>query len=235
MLPVPALDLSVVVPVYGNADTLRTLHERLVRALDGAALAFEVLFVDDASPDRSRAVLEELASSDPRVALLGLERNVGQQQAVIAGLAQARGAWVVVMDADLQDPPEAILALLAHGRLGYKAVFAGRRGAYESPLRLLTSRLFKRLLSLLCGVPADAGIFVAMHRSLVERLLKMGGPKPFVVAMIGCAGLPMATLPVVRDVRPNGASAYSTWGRIKSGWRGIAFVLAWKWQKEWRP
>jgi glycosyltransferase involved in cell wall biosynthesis len=161
---------------------------------------------------------------------VALARNVGQQQAVLAGLAHARGAWTVVIDADLQDPPEAIPALLARGRDGYAAVFAGRRGRYESRGRLLTSRLFKRLLSVLSGVPADAGIFVAMHRSLVERLLQMDRDMPFLVAMIGCAGLPMTSVPVVRAARANGVSAYSSWARLKSGWRGMAYVLAWRWR-----
>jgi polyisoprenyl-phosphate glycosyltransferase len=225
----PTLDVSVIVPVYRNAGTLRELRDRLSQVLEGQALAFELLFVDDASPDGSLALLRELAAADQRVAVLALAQNVGQHRAVIAGLGMARGEWSVVLDADLQDPPEAIPTLLASGRDGYAAVFAGRRGRYESRGRLFTSWVFKRLLSALCGVPPDAGIFVAMHCSLVERLLEMGGGKPFVVAMIGCAGLPMASVPVPRDCRHDGESAYSAWGRLRSGWRGVAYALSWHW------
>lgn len=224
-----ALDVSVIVPVYGNADTLRELRDRVSQILERRTLTFELLFVDDASPDGSLAVLQALATEDPRVAVMALAQNGGQHRAVIAGLSQARGQWSVVMDADLQDPPEAIPILLAHGHEGFAAVFAGRRGQYESRGRLFTSRAFKRLLALLAGVPVDAGIFVAMHHSLVDRLLGMGGDKPFVVAMIGCAGLPMTSVPVRRDLRPSGESAYSGWGRLKSGWRGVAYVVSWKW------
>jgi glycosyltransferase involved in cell wall biosynthesis len=215
------------VPVYRNAETLPELNHRLRSVLEDERLSYEILFVDDACPAGSLPVLEELARGDPRVAVLALERNVGQHRAVMAGLAHARGRWTVVMDADLQDPPEAIPALLAAGR-GVAAVFGGRRGRYESPFRLLTSRLFKGLLHLICGVPADAGIFVTLNRVMVERLLAMNGPAPFVVAMIGCTGLPMTSVPVVRDPRPSGESAYSTWGRLKSAWRGVAWALSWK-------
>ncbi len=226
----PPLDVSIVVPVYRNADTLRELYQRLSQVLAAESLTFEILFVDDRSPDGSRRVVAELAEADPRVAGVAMTSNVGQHRAILAGLAHARGDWAVIMDADLQDPPEAIPALLARGEAGYAAVFAGRRGRYESRSRLLTSRLFKLLLHQLCGIPTDAGIFVALHRSLVARLLTMGGSRPFVISMIGCAGAPLASLPVPRATRPSGVSSYNTWRRLKSGWRGVAYVLDWKWR-----
>jgi len=224
------LHVSIVVPVYRNADMLRELYRRLRGTLEPQQLSFDVIFVDDACPTGSLPVLESLARSDPRVTVLALERNVGQHRAVLAGLAYARGDWAVVMDADLQDPPEAIPPLLAKGQEGFAAVFAGRRGWYESPLRLLTSRLFKGLLHLLTGTPADAGIFVAMSRLMVKRLLTVGGPHPMIVAMIGCTGLPMVSIPVARAQRQTGSSAYTSWGRLKSGWRAITWVLDWKWR-----
>jgi glycosyltransferase involved in cell wall biosynthesis len=217
------------VPVYRNAEMLHELYRRLLRVLEAWQLSFEVLFVDDACPAGSLTVLKGLAQRDPRVAVLALKRNVGQHRAVLAGLAHVRGEWTVVMDADLQDPPEAIPYLLAKGQEGFAAVFAGRRGRYESAFRLFTSRLFKRLLHLLCGVPADACLFVALNRPMVERLLTLGGPHPFIVAMIGCTRLPLTSIPVVRARRPSGSSAYSFWGRLRNSWRAVAWVLAWKW------
>jgi glycosyltransferase involved in cell wall biosynthesis len=228
MIPVPYV--SVVVPVYRNAETVSELHCRLCCALEAWSLPFELLFIDDGCPDGSLREVTALARDDPRVAGLALARNVGQQRAALVGLHHARGEWTVIMDGDLQDPPEAIPDLLVRGSDGYAAVFAGRRGAYESRGRLLTSRLFKRVLSILCGVPADAGIFVALHRPLVERLLAMDGRDPFIVAMIGCTGLPTVSLPVVRAVRPRGASAYSSWMRLRGGWRGVSYALIWKWR-----
>ncbi len=220
--------VSVVVPVYRNAATLDELYERLLPAL-GAAGPFELVFVDDACSGGSQPALGRLAARDARVRVIRLERNVGQHRAILAGLEQVRGAWTVVMDADLQDPPEAVPQLLERASRGdVAAVFAGRRGRYESVPRLVTSRLFKRLLHLLCGVPADAGLFVALDRSLVNRLLAMNGSEPFVVAMIGCTGLPMASIPVARARRPGGRSAYTVPARTRSAWRAVVWVVSWK-------
>jgi hypothetical protein len=129
------------------------------------------------------------------------------------------------MDADLQDPPEALPELLRAGEAGFSAVFAGRRGEYESRSRLVTSRLFKWSLHMLTGVPRDAGIFCAVHRSLLPRLCASAGPKPFVVAMIARSGDRMFSIPVTRQVRPEGASAYTAWGRVKSGSRGLRWAI----------
>lgn len=225
-------EISVVIPVYCNAEMLHELYGRLRHVLAAQRLPYEMIFVDDAGPDGSLAVLRELAQGDPRVAVLALEQNVGQHRAVLTGLAQARGQWVVVMDADLQDPPEAIPHLLTKMQEGFAAVFAGRRGRYESAFRLLTSRLFKRLLHLLCGVPADAGLFVAMNRQMVKRLLAFNVAQPFVTAMMGCTGLPLASTPVLRSQRRRGRSTYSFWKRLKTGSLAIAWVLSQKWRAD---
>lgn len=221
-------DLSIILPIYRNRETLHALYRNLCNVLDAQGRSYELVFVDDACPEGSGAVLEELARGDPRLVVLTLERNVGQQRAVLTGLRHARGRWVVVMDADLQDPPEAIPLLLARGGAGVAAVFAGRRGRYESPLRLLTSRLFKRALHLLCGVPADAGLYVAMNREMLERVLALDNPRPHLVAMIGCSGLPVASIPVHRAERPIGRSAYTSWDRFQVAWRALTWVLAYK-------
>lgn len=223
-------EISIVVPVYRNADMLKELYRRLHYVLESLSLPCEILFVDDACPADSLAILKALSQGDSRVAVLALERNIGQQRAILMGLNHARGRYLVVMDADLQDPPEAISDLLAKLQEGFAAVFAGRRGRYESPARLLTSRIFKHLLHLMCGVPADAGMFVAMNRQMVERLLAYREPRPFVLAMIGCTGLPLASIPVVRSQRARGRSGYSLWGRLKTALLALALVPFWKWR-----
>jgi glycosyltransferase involved in cell wall biosynthesis len=223
-----APDVSVVVPVFRNAETVRELRDRLARALHGSGESFEIVFVDDACPDGSAGALEELAREDARVSVLSLARNLGQHRATLAGLERTRGEWVVILDADLQDPPEAIPMLLARARAGADAVFAGRRGRYESAGRLFTSRLFKRLLARLCDLPPDAGMFVVLSRRAVTRVLSMGGRRPFVVAMIGCTGLPRVSIPVERAPRASGESAYGCWGRLRSGLRAIAWGLGYR-------
>jgi len=220
---------SVVIPVYRNVDTLGTLHDRLHVILEGAGEPYEVVFVDDASPDGSQAMLLVLARTDPHVRVHRLPVNVGQQRAVLAGLAQARGVRVVVMDADLQDPPEAIPVLIGALNGNVSAVFLGRRGRHQPIVRHLTSRLFKMLLHRLCGTPPDAGLFVAMDRRMVTRLLAFGRPGPSVLAMIGCTGLPLVSVPLSRASRSQGRSGYSAWRRVSMGVRVLAWVLAWKW------
>ncbi len=227
--------ISIVLPVYRNADTLEELYRRLRKALEEEGLAFEVLFVDDASPDHSLRIVQSIAREDPRVVPVVLKENVGQQMAVIAGLALTRGDWAVVMDADLQDMPEAVPGLLSKGRDGFDAVFAERNGVYEAGFKRWSSRLFKGALSLLYGINPNCGTFVALHRSLIDRLLDMRGPYPYLVAMVHYAGRSLASVPVLRMKRPAGRSAYSTRKRMQSAWRAASWIAARKWEDLTRP
>lgn len=224
-------EVSIVVPVHRTADTLRELHRRL-RNVQPEGRPYEIICVDDACPHGSLAVLADLARDDPWIVVVPLQRNVGQNRAVLIGLRRAQGRRVVVMDSDLQDPPEIVPDLLANIEDGSTAaVFAGRAGRYESSLRLLTSRVFKRVLHYLCGTPVDAGLFVAMTRETVDQLLRIPHPAPSVVAMIGCTASPLASIPVVRGPRPSGRSAYSAWARLRLSVSTLAWVLAWKWRR----
>ena len=220
--------ISVVLPVHGNAECLEELHARLKRVIESRDLSAEIVFVDDACPAGSGETLRAIAERDEHVAVIRFMSNVGQHRAVLAGLRQSHGERVVVMDADLQDSPEAIPLLLDELDTGYAAVFAGRRGRYESRGRLLTSRLFKTLLHAMTGVPRDAGMFVAMNRTVVERLLAMHAPSPFVVAMIGCVGLPVHSVPIERNVRPRGSSSYTGWRRLRIALSALAWTLYWR-------
>jgi glycosyltransferase involved in cell wall biosynthesis len=220
-----APDVSVVVPVYGNADTVRPLHDQIRRVLRTADLTHEIIFVNDACPFGSLAVLQQLAATDRDVKVAALERNVGQHRAVLYGLTQARGKSAVIMDGDLQDPPDAIPRLLEELKKGRAAVFAGRRGQYQSGGRLLTSRAFKTLLHLLSGVPPDAGMYVAINRAMIDHLVARRETYPFVVAMIGTSGLPCASIPVCRATRPSGRSHYSSWMRLRAGLSAVRIAL----------
>jgi glycosyltransferase involved in cell wall biosynthesis len=214
-------ELSVVVPVHGNAATLRELHRRLRAA--AAERRLQLILVDDASPDESREVISELAAQHSDINPVLLDRNVGQHAAAIEGMRQARGSLTVVMDADLQDPPEAIPALLEATDEDVDVVFAGRRGRYESRPRLLTSRMFKRALAATTGVPPDAGMFFVANRRAVDRLIRMNGNAPFVVAMIGRAGLRTRSIPVERD-RARGTSSYTRAMRLRAAIRGLRWA-----------
>jgi polyisoprenyl-phosphate glycosyltransferase len=217
--------VAVVVPVYGNAPTLQPLAARLAAALDG--IEWRLRLVIDASPDDSAAVARGLAEGDPRIAVTALTSNVGQHRALARGLADEADAdaWVC-LDADLQDPPEAVPLLLdrlARGDVG--AVFAGRRGAYESRLRRLTGNLHRRIAARLTGLPPDAGAFFAMGpgvRRAVVAAVPAGAPS--VVLAVARAGERTTSLPVPRDVRPEGRSAWTGRARIAQSVRSLAWA-----------
>jgi glycosyltransferase involved in cell wall biosynthesis len=221
--------ISVVIPVYRNATTIGELYTRLTRVLRQLAEPYEIVFVDDACPDDSLRALPSVACADGQVVLCRLPRNVGQQRAVLAGLARARGTTCVVMDADLQDPPEAVLDLVSPLSADIAAVFAGRRGVYDTWWRLLTSRVFKTALRALCGTPMDAGLFVAMNAAMRVRLLA-DEPGPSVVAMMGCTRLRMISLPVERSRRADGRSSYTLGDLVKMAALTVAWLLRRKWQ-----
>lgn len=217
------MTVAVVVPVYGNEATLRPLVGRLATALAGRD--WSVRLVVDASPDSSASVAATLAAADPRVVAQVLPRNVGQHRALALGLAAAEeaDAWVC-LDADLQDPPEAVPALLDRlGRGDVAAVFAGRRGAYEGQVRLLTGRLHRAVMGRLTGLPPDAGAFLALDGRARDAVLTLQAPS--LVAAIGAARLPTASVPVERDAREVGASAWTTRARLRQSARTLAWTL----------
>lgn len=218
-------DVTAIVPVYRCSETLAPLAARLQRVFVAEGLRSEILFVDDACPEGSGDVLRGIAQGHPEVAVVSLAENVGQHRAVLAGLRQARGKVIAVLDADLQDPPEALPLLLRELRRGRAAVFAGRRGRYESLPRLATSRLFKALLSRISGVPVDAGMFFVMTREMAAFLLSCNEAHPFVVAMIGASGLPVSSIPVERASRDGGRSGYTSWMRLEVGGRALLSSL----------
>jgi glycosyltransferase involved in cell wall biosynthesis len=212
----------VVVPVHGNQDTLEPLHARLEAALAGRD--WRLRLVIDASPDDSARVAAGLAAADPRVAVTVLARNVGQHRALEAGLEQEphATAWVC-LDADLQDPPEAVPALLDRlARGDVDAVFAGRRGSYESRARLLTGRAHRAVLARLTGLPPDAGAFLALSPRGREAVLARRAPS--LVAAVGAARLPVASVPVARDPRPSGESAWTARARLRQSARTLAWA-----------
>ena len=219
--------VAVVVPVYRNADTLGPLADRLAAAL--ADRDWRLRLVIDASPDDSAAVAGGLAAADPRISVTGLTVNAGQHAALAEGLAAEpdADAWVC-LDADLQDPPEAVPTLLdrlARGDVG--AVFAGRRGAYESPARRLTGTVHRRLAARLTGLPPDAGAFFAMGAAVRDAVLTAVRDEgaPSVVLGVARARVPVTSLPVERDRRPTGRSAWTGRARISQSARSLTWAL----------
>jgi polyisoprenyl-phosphate glycosyltransferase len=218
---------AVVVPVYRNAGTLAPLAERLAAAL--ADRDWTLRLVVDACPEGSAEVARRLAGEDDRIRVTELPVNGGQHAALARGLADEADAeaWVC-LDADLQDPPEAVPGLLdrlAGGDVG--AVFAGRRGAYESPVRRATGVVHRRVAARLTGLPPDAGAFVAMDRAVRTAVVTevLAGRAPSVVLAVARGGRPVVSVPVARDVRPEGTSSWTASARLRQSARSLAWAL----------
>jgi dolichol-phosphate mannosyltransferase len=141
------IELSVVIPVYNCAGCLRALHARLTAALAQVTPDYEIVLVDDRSVDGAWEIMRELAHGDQRLRIVRLSRNFGQHAAITAGLARATGNWTVVMDCDLQEPPEEIPRLYAKAREGYEIVRAVREGRRHSAFRRFSASLYRRMLS----------------------------------------------------------------------------------------
>ena len=203
--------LTVVVPVFNEQESLPEFHRRLSAVLDGLALTSEVLFVDDGSGDGSRALLAGLRRDDPRVRVISLSRNFGHQIAVSAGLDEARGEAVVVIDSDLQDPPELIPTLVDKWREGYEVVHAvrtARRG--ETRFKRWTASAFYRLIRSWTdlNIQLDAGDFRLMGRQAVDALRSMPEQFRFVRGMTAWVGFQQTAVPYERDSRYAGDSKY---------------------------
>lgn len=225
-------DLSLVVPVYNNATTLDKIYQNVRRVLHNESITFELLFINDAGPDNSLDILCDMVDHYPEVIVVNMQHNVGQHAAVLHGLRFAHGHCCLVMDADLQDPPEALSVLWQARSPHYQAIFAGRRGNYQSLPRMITSRFYKTLIHHLTGLPKDAGLFVLMERELVEAILRMPVRVPRISVMIGLSNFPLCSVPVKRRDREESVSAYSGWGRLRSAVRGIYCALEYR---GWRP
>ena len=203
---------SLVVPVYDEeavAPLLLRRMDRLLDALDGPA---EVLFVDDGSRDCSPIVLRAKAKEDPRYRYVRLSRNFGHQIAISTGLDLARGDAVIVMDADLQDPPEVVLELVAKWREGFEIVSAQRISrSGESRFKRATADLFYRLLSRLASVeiPREVGDFRLIDRKALDALISMRERDRFVRGMVAWIGFRQTVVPFHRPARAAGETKYS--------------------------
>lgn len=219
------LEVQLVAPVYRNRATLEELVARVHASLDGVGLpSHELLLVDDACPEGSASLVAVLAAQDPRVAALCLRRNVGQYRAVMVGLNHSRGWRTVVLDADMQDPPETIPLLLEALVPPVEIVFAARRGRYQSVPRRLAAQGFRWLFHRVTGLPRDASIHMALGRQALDRLLALRLESVFPVAMAGSLGLPTRVVPLERRARLSGTSAYSSVGRLRAAL--VAFACA---------
>jgi len=228
-----ATEITVIVPVFKNSSTLWDLHTQLTPILRQYD-SYDILYVDDSCPAGSLEILRQIAASDPNVGVLVMRTNQGQNRALLAGLIYARGNRIVLMDADLQDPPAAIPLLISTLDQGFGAVFAGRLGEYEGQLRTWTSRLFKTALHFATKgqVPKDAGLYVALNRTMRNALIKTKDPKPYLIELMSKTGLRLHSVPVKRNRSIPGLSGYTAAKRVRLGLSALSAPLRKSWYRE---
>jgi glycosyltransferase involved in cell wall biosynthesis len=217
--------ISVVVPVYNESDGIEAFYARATAALATIDRCdYELLFVDDGSRDDSYRKLSALAAHDPRVRVIKFSRNFGHQIAITAGVDYARGDGVVVIDADLQDPPEVIPQMVLRWREGYDVVYGLRADrAGEGRLKLATAALFYRLLKRLTriDIPVDVGDFRLMSRRATDQLKRLREKDRFVRGLVTWIGFRQIGVPYHRDKRYAGTTKYTYGKMIKFALDGI--------------
>jgi glycosyltransferase involved in cell wall biosynthesis len=204
---------SVVVPAFNEAEGLTGFHQRLVTAMEPLG-SWEVIYIDDGSDDPTREVIEFLRRDDPRIALICLSRNFGKEIATTSGLDHAQGEAVIVIDADLQDPPEVIPELVAVWRAGFDMVCARRRVREgDTVLKKLTAHVFYRLMRHTgrIKVPEDTGDFRLMSRRVVEAVCKLREHHRFMKGLFAWVGYPTTTILYDRAPRDVGRGKWNYW------------------------
>lgn len=215
--------LSVVVPAFNEEATLPELYARLTAVLTSLQTTYELIIVDDGSTDHTSERLRQLRTQDPRVKYVRLARNFGHQAALTAGLAHTRGRAVVVMDADLQDPPELIPELLARWTEGYEVVYAVRRHRKEPLPKRLAYALFYRLLNRVASmrIPLDAGDFCLMDRRVVDQINALPERNRFLRGLRSWVGYRQTGVEYERQERYAGQPKYGFWQLLRLAVDGL--------------
>jgi glycosyltransferase involved in cell wall biosynthesis len=217
--------VSLVIPCYNEEEVIGEVIARLkIFANEAKSVSVEFIFVDDGSQDRTRELLKEFATTDLRIKLIGFARNFGHQVAVSAGIDAAAGDAVVLIDADLQDPPEVVNEMIVLWQAGYDVVYGTRASrAGESVFKVATARAFYRLLNTMSEVPIplDTGDFRLMSRVVVDALRQMPERERFVRGMVSWIGFKQIALPYNREERFAGKSKYPLTKMLRFALDGI--------------
>lgn len=206
------MDLSVVIPCYNEEESLRETHRRVKAACEAAPVAsYEIILVNDGSKDRTLPIMEDLVKQDSSVVAVDLSRNHGHQLALTAGLFQAKGDYIFVLDADLQDPPELLSPMLERARAGVDVVYGKRETrAGETWFKLAAANLFYRLLSWVSEtpIPRDVGDFRLISRPVLQQFKSMPEQHRFIRGMIAWIGFRQEEFLYQRDPRYAGVTKY---------------------------
>ncbi len=200
------MKISIVIPVYNEEQVLPHLKKRLTSVLGQSFFGYEIIFVNDGSTDKSSSLIQDWMKQDSHIILLELSRNFGHQQAITAGLEESTGDAVVILDADLQDPPERIPDLVKKWQEGYKIVLAERISRKENGLRGVLFKLFYKLFVVVSDLPilVNSGVFGLMDRVVVNRLLSLQERNRYLPGLRGWLGFATASIQYERDERHDG-------------------------------
>jgi dolichol-phosphate mannosyltransferase len=206
------MNLSVVIPCYNEEESLRETHRRVKAACDAVHIgSYEIILVNDGSKDGTLSIMKDLLTSDPCLVIVDLSRNHGHQLALTAGLSHAKGDYIFILDADLQDPPELLGAMLARAKAGVDVVYGKREVREgESAFKLATADAFYNVLSYLSDIPIpkDVGDFRLITRRVVDQFLAMPEQHRFIRGMIAWIGYTQEAFPYKRDPRFAGVTKY---------------------------
>lgn len=206
--------LSVIVPVFNEEDVIEHFLEATLPVLEETGLVFEYVFIDDGSRDKTADILSEKLNSGLPGKLLGLSRNFGKEAALSAGLEAVRGDIAVIMDADLQDPPELILQMLDGWRAGYDVIYGLRIDrSSDTLMKRSTANMFYKLFNKLANIdmPANAGDFRLIDRAVVNALLELPERNRFMKGLFAWVGFPAMAIPYERPPRKAGSGKFNYW------------------------
>jgi glycosyltransferase involved in cell wall biosynthesis len=217
--------LSVVVPAYQEEENVQRCYERLSGVLDSIGEPWEIVFSVDPCPDRTEQIILDLSTADPRVKMLRFSRRFGQPMATLAGMEATSGDAVVVIDCDLQDPPELIPELVAQWRQGFDVVYAQRttREGETLPKRIVAALGYKLIARIAeVEIPRNTGDFRLMSRRVVDNVVALKEHHGFLRGLVGLVGFQQTSVPYERDARAAGTSKYNPFlGSLLIGFNGV--------------
>lgn len=217
-------DLSIIIPIYNEEGNIKILHERLSSVVNSLNVNAEYIFINDGSRDRSLELIRELAKSNSSIKYIDLSRNFGHQIAVSAGIDKCSGKAAIIIDADLQDPPELIIELYNKWKEGYEVVYAKRRArAGENFMKKFTARVFYRTLKKITSIniPVDTGDFRIIDRKVVLALRSMPEQQKFLRGQISWIGFRQTFVEYDRNARNAGETGYTYKKMIRFALDGI--------------
>ena len=223
------IDISIVAPVHNEEENLPILISQLVDVLNPLNKSYEMIFVDDASTDRSRSLLKEMVPNYPQIRILGFKKNCGETAAGAAGLKAARGDVVITIDADLQNDPKDIPMMLDYLK-EYDLVTGWRQKRDDSWVKRITSKIANRVRNKLSGETIrDSGCtYRAYKRECLENIKLFKGMHRFMPTLVKMEGFRVIEVPIAHHPRQFGVSKYTTWNRM---WRAFVDLLAVRWMK----